>query len=91
MIANCNACGLCAPLCPNEAIAVGERYRIRTDKCTECYGFHSTARCALTCPIGGIMLDPANPERTATLLEKFRRWHPEREPAETENWEPWED
>lgn len=91
LIANCNACGLCAPLCPNEAIAAGETYRIRTGKCTECLGFHPVARCALACPLGGIIRDAAHSEGAEDLMEKYRRWNPERAPEGTQNWKPWDD
>ncbi len=91
LVANCTACGICAPLCPNGAIAVGETYRIRAEKCTECYGFHPLARCALACPLGGIIKDPDRPEGTEELLAKHRRWRPAGVLQATQEWQPWED
>ena len=36
---NCTACDACKPVCPNEAIAVGDPiYKIDPSRCTECVG-----------------------------------------------------
>jgi ferredoxin len=36
---NCTACDACEPVCPNEAISVGDPiYTIDAFKCTECVG-----------------------------------------------------
>ena len=36
---NCTACDACEPVCPNEAISVGDPiYIIDAFKCTECVG-----------------------------------------------------
>jgi ferredoxin len=42
---DCTGCDACKPVCPNEAISVGNPiYVIDPDKCTECVGAHDTQR-----------------------------------------------
>ena len=33
---NCRNCGLCVPVCPENAITEGAIYRIDPEKCTDC-------------------------------------------------------
>ena len=52
----CTACGLCAQVCPNDAIVALEPiYRIEPLYCTECVGYAETARCVEVCPPGAIV------------------------------------
>ena len=44
----CVACGACAEVCPEAAIAEGDIYNIDPDKCTEC------ETCVDACPVGCI-------------------------------------
>ena len=47
----CTACDACKPVCPNEAISVGDPiYVIDPFKCTECVGAHDEPQCKLVCP-----------------------------------------
>ena len=51
---NCTACDACKPVCPNEAISVGDIvYLIDPFKCTECVGAHDNPKCVEVCPIEG--------------------------------------
>ena len=47
----CTACDACEPVCPNEAIKVGEPiYIIDAFRCTECVGAEDEPQCVLVCP-----------------------------------------
>lgn len=47
----CTACDACEPVCPNEAISVGDPiYIIDAFKCTECVGAEDEPQCRLVCP-----------------------------------------
>jgi ferredoxin len=75
----CIACGCCIGECPNGAIRDGEKYCwIKTERCTECVGFHEKPECAIQCPIGAPELDPGHVESREELLEKFKRLHPKK-------------
>ncbi len=55
---NCTACDACKPVCPNEAIAVGDPiYVIDPLKCTECVGAEDEPQCKLVCPADCIVGD----------------------------------
>ena len=57
---NCNSCGGCLPVCPNQATAEGYPvYRIVALLCTECVGYAEEAQCASACPAGAIVEAPA--------------------------------
>lgn len=43
---DCIACGACKPVCPVEAIAEGDIYKIDEATCTDC------GSCADVCPVG---------------------------------------
>lgn len=78
----CIACGSCEAECPNEAISEGEEfYVIDASKCTECVGFYDTQQCYEVCPVEAVEADPGQVETHDELLAKFRRLHPDREPA----------
>ena len=78
----CIACGACEAECPNEAISEGDEfYVIDPDKCTECVGFYDTQQCYEVCPVEAPQPDPDHRESHDELLAKFRRLHPDQEPA----------
>jgi len=73
---DCTACDACKPVCPNEAIAVGEPYyTIDPARCTECVGAHDEPQCKLVCPADCIVTDPANEETPEQLLAKYESLH----------------
>jgi len=79
---DCLACGVCQPECLNNAIDEGETsYIIDPDKCTECVGFRSEARCAEVCPVGAPVPDPSHKESHQQLLEKWKKLHPNKKPS----------
>lgn len=58
IIESCVNCYACEPLCPSQAISMGERFfLIDAKKCTECDGDFSDPQCASICPIEGAILD----------------------------------
>jgi ferredoxin len=78
----CINCGACEPECPNQAIKEADPvYVILPERCTECVGTHKSPRCVEVCPVDVCIPDPAHSESKEQLLAKWRRLHPEREPA----------
>jgi len=78
----CISCGACEPECPNQAISEGQStYQIDPEKCTECVGAHTSPKCAEVCPVDACVPDPARKEDKATLLARWRKQHPGKEPA----------
>ena len=70
----CINCDVCEPVCPNEAIFMGELiYEINPDLCTECVGHHEQPQCQLFCPVDCIPKDPQHVETQEQLLEKYQR------------------
>ena len=70
----CINCDVCEPVCPNQAISMGEDYyRIDPDRCTECVGHYDEPQCALRCPVDCIPKDERYPESRGRLMEKYRR------------------
>lgn len=68
----CVNCDVCAPVCPNQAIAQGETiYEIAPARCTECVGHFDTPQCVEVCPVECIFVDPEHPESRDALLIKF--------------------
>ena len=74
---DCTACDACKPVCPNEAIAVGDPvYVIDALKCTECVGAEDEPQCQLVCPVENcIVQNPDFSETQEELLEKYRALH----------------
>lgn len=58
---SCINCDMCAPECPNDAIAMAEvgHYVIDTEACTECEGFYEQPSCIEVCPIGSVAVIPS--------------------------------
>lgn len=70
----CINCDVCEPVCPNEAIYMGEEiYEIDPDLCTECVGHFDKPQCQKICPIDCIPLDPNHIESKEELNAKFIR------------------
>jgi ferredoxin len=68
----CINCDVCAPACPNAAIAQGETiYEIHPGRCTECVGHHPEPQCIVVCPVECIDLDPDMPETREQLHAKY--------------------
>ncbi|KAA8731812.1 YfhL family 4Fe-4S dicluster ferredoxin [Acinetobacter qingfengensis] len=70
----CINCDVCEPVCPNEAIYMGEEiYEINPDLCTECVGHFDEPQCSMYCPVDCIPHDPDHPESEQQLLQKYQR------------------
>ncbi len=73
---NCTACDACRPVCPNEAISIGDLiYLIDSDRCTECVGAEDEPQCQLVCPSDAIELNPLFKESRPELLMKYQALH----------------
>ena len=69
---NCTACDACKPVCPNEAISVGDPiYVIDPMKCTECVGAEDEPQCKLVCPADCIVVNPDFQETPEELMAKY--------------------
>ena len=54
----CINCDVCEPVCPNQAIFMGEQiYEINPNLCTECVGHFEIPQCVDICPIDCIPKD----------------------------------
>ena len=70
----CINCDVCEPVCPNEAIYMGELiYEINPALCTECVGHHDQPQCQLYCPVDCIPLDPQYAESHDELMDKYKK------------------
>jgi ferredoxin len=68
----CTACDACEPVCPNEAISVGDPiYIIDAFKCTECVGAEDEPQCKLVCQDDCIFPNPDFEESQEELMEKY--------------------
>jgi ferredoxin len=69
----CINCDVCEPVCPNQAISLGEEYyEIDPDRCTECVGHFDEPQCVEVCPVECIPKDPDHVETAEQLQRKFR-------------------
>ena len=69
----CINCDVCEPVCPNNAISMGEEYyQINPSRCTECAGHFDEPQCASLCPVDCIPKDEAHSETREQLLQKYR-------------------
>jgi len=75
--AECTACDACRPVCPNEAISIGDPvYVIDAAKCTECVGAEDEPQCRLVCPVTDcIVQNPDFSETREQLLAKYGALH----------------
>lgn len=70
----CINCDVCEPVCPNEAIYMGELiYEIDPALCTECVGHFDVPQCQLYCPVDCIPKDENHVESHEALLAKSQR------------------
>ena len=70
----CINCDVGEPVCPNQAISMGEViYEIDPALCTECVGHFEVPQCQLYCPVDCIPLDPNHVESIENLQQKFLR------------------
>lgn len=68
----CINCDVCEPVCPNQAIYMGEEiYEINPDLCTECVGHHDEPQCIEVCPVECIDPHPEHQESQDDLMQKF--------------------
>lgn len=76
IVEGCTACDACEPVCPNEAISVGDPiYIIDPMKCTECVGAEDEPQCQLVCPADCILPDPDWEEDQDALQAKYETLH----------------
>lgn len=67
----CINCDVCEPVCPNQAIYMGDViYEINPNLCTECVGHFDVPQCQLFCPVDCIPLDPNHVESPSDLAAK---------------------
>ncbi len=72
----CTNCDACVPVCPNEAISMGELvYVIDPLKCTECVGAEEEPQCKLVCPVDCIVPNPDWSESPEELQAKYEALH----------------
>jgi ferredoxin len=72
----CTNCDACVPVCPNEAITMGEIvYVIDPMKCTECVGAEDEPQCKLVCPVDCIVPNPDWEETPEELQAKYETLH----------------
>jgi len=68
----CINCDVCEPVCPNQAIYMGEQiYEINPNLCTECVGHFDIPQCVDICPIDCIPKDENNVETNDQLYQKY--------------------
>jgi len=74
IIEECVSCDACEPVCPNQAIYLGdEYYQINPKLCTECVGHFEQAQCIEVCPVICIFTHPVHQESKQELQEKYNR------------------
>lgn len=70
----CINCDVCEPVCPNQAISMGELiYVIEPSRCTECLGHFDEPQCVVICPVDCIPVDETHVETKEELLVKYQR------------------
>lgn len=68
----CINCDVCEPVCPNQAIFMGEQiYEINPNLCTECVGHFEIPQCVDICPIDCIPKDEQYVETNDQLYQKY--------------------
>ena len=73
---NCTACDACKPVCPNDAISVGDPIFVNDAlRCTECVGAEDEPQCMLVCPPMCIEKDPDWEETEEELQAKYDQIH----------------
>ncbi len=73
---DCTNCDACPPVCPNEAITMGETvFKIDPLRCTECVGAEEDPQCVAVCPADCIDPDPDWQESKEDLQQKYDDIH----------------
>jgi len=77
IIESCVNCYACEPLCPSDAIFMGDAFfLIDNKKCTKCDGDFADPQCASICPIEGAIVDasgePINPPGSLTGIPPLK-------------------
>ena len=68
----CVNCDVCEPVCPNQAISMGEEYYIiDPSRCTECVGHFDEPQCIEVCPVECIITDPEHTETQEILQRRY--------------------
>ena len=68
----CINCDVCEPVCPNQAISMGEEiYEIDPGRCTECVGHFDEPQCVQICPVSCIPVNPSRVETKEQLRARF--------------------
>lgn len=68
----CVNCDVCEPVCPNQAISMGEEYYlIDPSRCTECVGHFDEPQCVEVCPVECIITDPERVESRDILEGRY--------------------
>ena len=76
ILEDCTNCDACKPVCPNQAISIGDPiYVIDALCCTECVGAEDEPQCVLVCPAACIEPDPNWPETREDLRAKYDMIH----------------
>ncbi|MCC6727909.1 MAG: 4Fe-4S binding protein [Chthonomonadales bacterium] len=79
----CIQCGTCLDECPNGGIREENGlYSIESGLCTECFGLHTSARCAEVCPVEAIESDETEELDEDLLVGRSAHLHPERFPRD---------
>lgn len=69
----CINCDVCEPVCPNQAISMGDLYYVIDPmRCTECVGHFEVPQCQAICPVDCIPFDPAHVESKDALMAKYQ-------------------
>jgi len=69
----CINCDVCEPVCPNDAIEMGDVvYEIDPALCTECVGHFEEPQCKVVCPVACIEINPQWVETREQLQAKTK-------------------
>jgi len=70
----CINCDVCVPVCPNDAIDLGDEiYEIDSGLCTECVGHFGEPQCQTVCPVDCIEVNQNEHETQEQLLVKYHK------------------
>ena len=73
--AECVMCGVCEPVCPNQAIRqIANTYVIDAKRCTECEGFYDVSQCVVMCPVDCIQpITPVCPPQSIKRAKLYQQ------------------
>ena len=79
----CTGCGSCQSECPNDAIYEGDsQLVVNPTRCTECVGIYQYPQCSIVCAEDAPQPDPDYNESREQLLNKWKKLHPDKTPAD---------